>query len=65
MNKETIELKLPTGKGLPPPPPMEREAFTTYWLTRLAEFYQSPHYEAWMERTSREMKDAAPFVWFD
>lgn len=57
--------ELPTGPELPPPPPMDRAAFQQYWLRRLADFYRSPHYEAWLERTSEEMRHAQPFVWID
>jgi hypothetical protein len=49
----------------PPPPPMDRDAFWEYQARRLAEFYQSPHYEAWFKRTSEEMRKAKPFVWID
>lgn len=58
--KSDLDLELPTGPKLPPPP-MERDAFIEYWLRRLASFYQSPHYEAWQERTSEEMRRAQPF----
>lgn len=57
-----LDLDLPIGPELPPPPPMARDAFLEYWLRRLAEFYQSPHYEAWLARTSEEMRHAEPFV---
>ena len=56
-----LDLDLPIGPELPPPP-MARDAFLEYWLRRLAEFYQSPHYEAWLARTSEEMRHAEPFV---
>ena len=57
-----LDLDLPIGPELPPPPPMARDAFLEYWLRRLADFYQSPHYEAWLARTSEEMRHAEPFV---
>ena len=57
-----LDLDLPTGPELPPPPPMSRDAFFEYWLRRVAAFYQSPHYEAWLARTSEEMRNAEPFV---
>ena len=64
MNR-SLDLDLPTGSELPPPPAMARDAFQEYWLRRMADFYASPHYEAWLERTSEEMRHAKPFVWID
>lgn len=57
-----FDLDLPTGPELPPPPPMVAGAFQEYWMSRVADFYQSPHYEAWLARTSEEMRNAEPFV---
>ena len=57
-----LDLDRPTGAELPPPPPMARDAFFEYGLRRVADFYQPPHYEAWLARTSEEMRNATPFV---
>jgi hypothetical protein len=57
-----LDFDLPTGPELPPPPPMQRDAFWEYQMERLADFYQGPHYEAWYKRTSDEMRNAEPFV---
>ena len=57
-----LELDLPVGPELPPPPPMERTAFLEYQMSRLADFYASPYYEEWLERTGEEMRNAAPFI---
>jgi hypothetical protein len=65
MNFDSLDLNLPGGPGLPPPPPMDREAFWRYQKRRQQEFYQSPHYEAWLKRTSEEMRHAKAFVWID
>jgi len=61
MNSD-LDLDLPTGPELPPPPAMARDAFFEYWLRRMAGFYRSPHYEAWSARTSDEMRNAEPFT---
>lgn len=60
--KSDLELDLPGGPGLPPPPPMDRDAFIEFWLLRMADFYKSAYYEAWLRRTSDEMRDAEPFI---
>ena len=44
---------------------MAHDAFVEYWLRRLADFYQSTHFEAWEKRTSDEMRKAEAFVWID
>jgi hypothetical protein len=62
MNPDLLELNLPTGAPLPPPPPAARDALQAWQDENLANFYQSPHYEAWLARTSEEMRDAEPFV---
>jgi hypothetical protein len=64
MDDSNLDLDLPTGLGLPPPPPMDRDAFWEYQTRRQIEFYQSPHYEAWLERT-KKLKSGKPFVWID
>ncbi len=56
---EPLDLDLPLGPGLPPPPPMDRDAFWEYMTRRQLEFYQSPHYEAWLKRTP-ELKREHP-----
>ena len=61
----SLDLDLPTGPELPPPPRMEKEAFIEYWQRRMADFYASRHYSAWLERTSEEMRHAKPFVWVE
>jgi hypothetical protein len=65
MNPDSFDLELPTGAELPPPPPMERDAMVAYNLSRLADFYQSPHYEAWLERSWKSKTMGEPFVWID
>jgi hypothetical protein len=65
MNPDSFDLDLPTGRELPPPPPMDREAFWEYQTQRQVEFYQSPHYEAWLKRTWEQKSRAKPFVWID
>ena len=62
MNLDSLDLNLPTGPGLPPPPPMDRDAAFEYNMRLLADFYQSAHYEAWYRRTCDEMRGAEPFV---
>jgi len=64
MNLDSLDLNLPTDPPLPPPPPADREALYRWQAERLSEFYQSPHYEAWLKRTL-ELKRGAPFVWID
>jgi hypothetical protein len=44
---------------------MDREAFWEYQTQRQIEFYQSPHYEAWLKRTWEQKSRAKPFVWID
>ncbi len=63
--KYALDLQLPTGPELPPPPPMKHEAFIECWLSMMADFYRSPHYAAWERRTADEMRGAEPFVWID
>lgn len=65
MNLDSLDLNLPVGPELPPPPPMEREAFWAYQTQRQQEFYQSDHYEAWLKRTWEQKSKAVPFVWID
>ena len=60
-----LDLNLPTGPGLPPPPPMDLDAALEYQARIVADFYASEHYEAWFARTSEEMRNAKPFVWID
>ena len=62
MNDDSLNLNLPSGPGLPPPPPLDLETIWELQNAYLAEFYQSPHYEAWYRRTSEEMRRAEPFV---
>lgn len=57
-----FDIHLPTGPELPPPPALDREELQQLQAARLADFYQSPHYEAWLARTSEEMRNAEPFV---
>ena len=63
--KPSLDLNLPTGPELPPPPPRDRETIQAWQEKKWAEFYASPHYEAWLERTSEEMRHATAFVWID
>lgn len=60
-----LDLNLPTDPPLPPPPPMERDVVWHLQAQFLANFYASPHYEAWYQRTCEEMRHAKPFVWID
>jgi hypothetical protein len=62
MNPDSFDLDLPSDEPLPPPPPIDPEVMQTWQAERLADFYQSPHYEAWLARTSEEMRNAEPFV---
>jgi len=62
MNTDSLEFDLPTGTPLPPPPAADSRALQVWQDENLAEFYQSPHYEAWLARTSEEMRNAEPFV---
>ena len=57
-----FDIHLPTGPELPPPPPLDRDVLQQLQAARLGDFYQSPHYEAWLARTSEEMRNAEPFV---
>jgi hypothetical protein len=65
MNPDSLDLNLPIDAPLPPPPPVDREALQRWQAERIAEFYQSPHFEEWYARTSEEMRRAKPFVWID
>ena len=65
MNSNSLDLDLPMGRELPPPPPMDRVAFWEYQKRRQQEFYQSPHYQAWFERTWEQKRHAKAFVWID
>jgi hypothetical protein len=65
MNTNLLELDLSVGRELPPPPPMDREAFWEYNRQRQIEFYASPFYEAWLKRTWENKSKAKPFVWID
>ena len=62
MNPDSFDLNLPTDPPLPPPPPADPDALQAWQAERLADFYQSPHYEEWLARTSEEMRNAEPFV---
>ncbi len=61
MNPDSFDLDLPIGAPLPPPP-ADSDALQAWQAERLADFYQSPYYEAWLARTSEEMRNAEPFV---
>lgn len=65
MNSDSLDLDLPTGRELPPPPPMDPEAFWEYQTRRQIEFYQSQHYEAWLKQSWESKSKAVPFVWID
>jgi len=60
-----LDLNLHTGPELPPPPPRDPATVGAWQAMQVAEFYASPHYEAWLQRTSEEMRHAKPFVWID
>lgn len=62
MNPDLFDLNFPTDAPLPAPPPADPAALQAWQDENLAEFYQSPHYEAWYQRTSEEMRNAVPFV---
>lgn len=61
MNPDLLDLNLPTDAPLPPPPPADPKALQAWQDENLADFYQSPHYDAWYRRTSEEMRNAVPF----
>lgn len=65
MNDDSLDLDLPTGPELPPPPAMDRDAMFEYNMRRLADFYESPHYEAWLKRSWESKTKGEPFVWID
>ncbi len=62
MNPDSLDLNLPTAASLPPPPPADPDALQAWQAERLADFYRSPHYDAWYARTLEEMRNAEPFV---
>ena len=63
MTLDSLDLNLPTDAPLPPPPPVDFEALLIWQAERLADFYRSPHYEAWLKRTWEAKSKAVPFVW--
>ena len=62
MKPDSLDLNLPTDPPLPPPPPVDRDALWHWQAEKLAEFYHSPHYEAWLARTTEELRHYVPFV---
>lgn len=66
MNPDTdLHLESIVGPGLPPPPPLARDVVWQLQAQYIADFYASPHYDAWYQRTCEEMRHAKPFVWID
>jgi hypothetical protein len=62
MKSDSLDLDLPQGPGLPPPPPMELDAMLEYNARRIANYYQSPYYEEWCRRTMESKSKGEPFV---
>lgn len=62
MSPDLFDLDFPTCAPLPPPPAADPAALLAWQDENLADFYQSPHYEAWLARTWEEMRNAEPFV---
>lgn len=62
MNADALAFHFPTDAPLPPPPPANADDMQHWQAERVAEFYQSAHYEDWYRRTLEEMRHAERFV---
>ena len=62
MNFDSLDLNLPTDLPLPPPPPADRKALEAWQNENLADFYRSPYYEAWAQRTWKNKHRGEPFI---
>ena len=61
MNPDHLLLDLSTDAPLPPPPPADPRALEAWQDENLADFYKSPHYEAWLKRTLESKTKGEPF----
>ncbi len=62
MNANFLDLDLPTDAPLPSQPPSDPDALQRWQAERLADFYQSPHFKAWYQRTLETKHCGAPFI---